>query len=112
MSSDVISLTLAFNDGTVRTARLGNVGGVNGGALRLIPAGKDSKDWHKVEYSAVLAVDKGDTQISLDNAVKMLDGAAGWYSWTPIAQGAHTVARGDTSVDLQRVAHGTVVILR
>ena len=82
-TENVYDLTLTFDDGTVRTARLGLVQGVSpeaeGMTRCLAPSG--SKVWNKVTGQAVLPIPYGMRTLKI-NGVDTdtgLDGAQGWY---------------------------------
>ena len=86
-NENVYDLTLAFDDGTVRNAKIGLVQGVKSGAEGstrcLAPAG--SRKWRQVSGRAVLPVPYGITSFTIDFSdagmimESGLDGAAGWY---------------------------------
>ena len=83
-TENVYDLTLTFNDGTVRTAKLGLVQGLSpdaeGTTRCLAPTG--SKVWKKVKGRAVLPIPYGMTSFKV-NGVDTdtgLDGAQGWYA--------------------------------
>ena len=102
---NVYDLTLTFNDGTVRTARLGLIQGLvggNEGATRcLAPFG--SSKWRRVEERAVFPIPYGVTAFSLllDGVDEIsetgLDGAAGWYALS--MSGRKTAALAMTDAD-------------
>jgi len=82
-AENVYSLTLEFNDGTVRTARLGVISGLEwggSGVTRCI-APKDGIKWSVKGYSAVVPVPYGTISLSVDgDAVETgLAGEQGWY---------------------------------
>ena len=83
-TENVYDLTLTFDDGTERTAKLGLVQGLSpdaeGTTRCLAPAG--SKVWNKVKGQAVLPIPYGMKTITI-NGVDTdtgLDGAQGWYA--------------------------------
>ena len=83
-TENVYDLTLTFNDGTERTAKLGLVQGLSpdaeGTTRCLAPAG--SKVWNRVKGRAVLPIPYGMTSFKI-NGVDTdtgLDGAQGWYA--------------------------------
>ena len=83
-TENVYDLTLTFNDGTERTAKLGLVQGLSpdaeGTTRCLAPTG--SKVWNKVKGRAVLPIPYGMTSFKI-NGVDTdtgLDGAQGWYA--------------------------------
>lgn len=83
-TENVYDLTLTFNDGTVRTAKLGLVQGLSpdseGTTRCLAPAG--SKVWKRVNGKAVLPIPYGMKTLKI-NGVDTdtgLDGAQGWYA--------------------------------
>ena len=86
---NVYDLTLTFNDGTVRSARLGLIQGLapggEGSTRCLAPFG--GRKWRKVDKRAVLPVPYGVKAFSFQVdgqgpiAETGLDGAAGWYAF-------------------------------
>ena len=83
-TENVYDLTLTFNDGTERTAKLGLVQGFSpdseGTTRCLAPSG--SRVWNKVKGQAVLPIPYGMKTITI-NGVDTdtgLDGAQGWYA--------------------------------
>lgn len=83
-TENVYDLTLTFDDGTVRTAKLGLVQGLSpdaeGTTRCLAPA--ESKVWSKVKGRAVLPIPYGTTSLKVnDQEVDTgLGGAQGWYA--------------------------------
>ena len=86
---NVYDLVLEFDNGTVRTARLGVVRGIAGGgeaATRCIPS-IGSWQWGKVENRATIPIPCGTTSFSLQVAGESevvdagLGGEAGWYAF-------------------------------
>lgn len=83
-TENVYDLTLTFNDGTVRTAKLGLVQGLSpdseGTTRCLAPAG--SKVWNKVKGQAVLPIPYGMKTLKINgvDTATGLDGAQGWYA--------------------------------
>lgn len=81
---NVYDLTLSFNDGTVRTAKLGLIQGLadgaKGAARCLLSDG--SRAWQKVRNRAVLPIPCGVDPVYIGgNAVETgLGGAQGWYA--------------------------------
>ncbi len=86
---NVYDLTLTFNDGTVRSARLGLIQGLapggEGSTRCLAPFG--GRKWRKVENRAVMPIPYGTKAFSFqvegggEVAETGLDGAAGWYAF-------------------------------
>lgn len=81
-TEDVYDLTLTFDDGTVRTARLGCVVGYDGtdvGSTRCLVNASPRK-WGKVKEHAVLPVPCGATTLTVGGQDRPtgLAGAAGW----------------------------------
>ena len=95
-TENVYDLTLMFNDGTVRTAKLGLIQGLSPdteGATRCLAPAEGSV-WNKVKYRAVLPIPYGTTSLSMQTnggEWKELDtglnGAQGWYALSPIGRG-------------------------
>ena len=83
-TENVYDLTLTFDDGTVRTAKLGLVQGLSpdseGTTRCLAPAG--SKVWNKVKGRAVLPIPYGMTSFKVngEDVDPELKGAQGWYA--------------------------------
>ena len=106
-TENVYDLTLTFDDGTVRTAKLGLIQGLDSGAKGsarcLAPA--VGRVWNTAKYRAVLPIPHGMGSFSLKlndgdwkNVDPGLDGAQGWYALSPIG-------RGDT-LSLSYIADG------
>lgn len=106
-TENVYDLTLTFNDGTVRTAKLGLIQGLDSGAKGsarcLAPA--DGRVWNTAKYRAVLPIPYGMESFSVrlndgawENIDPGLNGAQGWYALSPIR-------RGD-SISLSYIADG------
>ena len=95
-TENVYDLTLTFDDGTVRTAKLGLIQGLSPdseGATRCLAPAEGSV-WNKVKYRAVLPIPYGTTSLSMQTNSgewKELDtglnGAQGWYALSPIGRG-------------------------
>ncbi|MBP3406724.1 MAG: hypothetical protein J6N18_11525 [Kiritimatiellae bacterium] len=106
-TENVYDLTLTFNDGTVRTAKLGLIQGLDSGAKGsarcLAPA--DGRVWNTAKYRAVLPIPHGMESFS----VKLIDGA--WENIEPGLNGAQgcyalsPIRRGD-SISLSYIADG------
>ena len=81
---NVYDLTLAFNDGTVRTAKLGLIAGLSAGAKGatrcLVPAG--NRSWKRVSGRAVLPISYGKGTLVVDGVSvdTGLKGSQGWYA--------------------------------
>lgn len=95
-TENVYDLVLSFDDGTVRTARVGVVQGhsvgFEGVARCVLP--HDSTTWCKVKYRAVLPIPYGTDSVTVlrDGAEPVvvdtcLDGAQGWFALAPIMCG-------------------------
>ena len=80
---DYYEFVLSFDDGTVRTAKLGLIQGLSaeaeGSTRCLVPV--DSRKWSKVIGRAVVPVPAGSASLSVDGKTVEtgLSGAAGWY---------------------------------
>ena len=95
-TENVYELTLSFDNGTVRTAKIGLVSGVtsgNEGTTCCIPS-SESPGWNRIRYRAVLPIPYGMTSFtySLNGGEPTevdtgLDGAQGWYAFGPVARG-------------------------
>lgn len=83
-TENVYDLTLTFDDGTVRTAKLGLVQGLSpdseGTTRCLAPSG--SRVWNKVKGQAVLPIPYGMTSFKINGQETDtgLEGAQGWYA--------------------------------
>jgi len=87
-NENVYDLTLSFNDGTVRTAKLGLIDGYSPyaeGTTRCL-APSNGRIWGSVRNRAVLPIPYGTTSFSVvvngepQSADTGLDGAQGWYA--------------------------------
>jgi len=87
-TENVYDLTLSFNDGTVRTAKLGLIDGYSPnaeGTTRCL-APSNGRVWGKVRDRAVLPIPYGTTSFSVtvngepQSADTGLNGAQGWYA--------------------------------
>ena len=111
-TEDVYDFTLTFNDGTVRTAKLGLIAGLGDGegqARCLAPASGSA--WEKVKGQVAIPIPYGMTSFEINGTSTDtgLDGAQGWYalklksnvsaalsglvgedSWTALLKGAAT----------------------
>ena len=106
-TENVYELTLTFNDGTVRMARLGLIQGLvagSEGSTRCIaPFG--SARWRKVDRLAVMPIPFGITSFLLrfDDGSEVsdtgLDGAAGWYAIALSGHGEASLAMTDSYGD-------------
>lgn len=119
-SENVYELTLSFNDGTVRTARIGLVRGYSSGAEAttsvLSPAG--GAGWSRVKRRAVMPIPYGMTAFSV-NGVEVdtgLGGDQGWYALMMASgEGAEVSmdAGGETfSADLLGLGDGCIMSFR
>ena len=101
-TENVYDLTLTFDDGTVRMAKLGLVQGLSpdaeGTTRCLAPAG--SKVWNDVRKKAVLPIPYGMTSFKIngEETDTGLKGAQGWYALGKIGNGE--------TVSLSMVADG------
>ena len=80
---DVVTLTLAFDDGTVRTAYLGAVTGLGSGgsAMAAPPRNVALPSWAKFHDRAVVAIPFGAKALTVNGEpLPGLDGSAGWRS--------------------------------
>ena len=111
-TEDVYDFTLTFNDGTVRTAKLGLIAGLGDGEGQtrcLAPASGSA--WEKVKGQVAIPIPYGMTSFEINGTSTDtgLDGAQGWYvlklksnvsaalsglvvedSWTALLKGAAT----------------------
>lgn len=91
-SENVYDLTLAFDDGTVRTARIGVIRGVQSGAEGVtrcnLPLG--TSRGQGVRGRTVIPVPYGTETLCVDgeDVETGLDGAQGWYALCPLDAGA------------------------
>lgn len=94
-NENVYELALSFNDGTVRTAKLGLIQGLmtdGNGATRCI-APKDGARWSKTRSRAVMPIPYGMKSFSVVvNGKEVddgfgLDGAQGWYALSGLKTG-------------------------
>ena len=103
-NENVYALTLTFNDGTERTARLGCVkGGADASqasACCVLP--RDGTKWVRMEEHPVIPIPYGTTRFEVDGVAVdtgLEDGAQGWAVLGPYATGAtaslELVAGGD-----------------
>ena len=105
-TENVYALALSFDDGTVRTAKLGLVQGHSsgsGGNARCILSGS-AFSWNKVKYRAVLPVPYGmkTVKITVDgketvDADTGLGGAQGWFALDPVARGDRVSVSGSAN---------------
>lgn len=82
-SENVYDLTLSFDDGTTRTARIGVVQGVGttGASARCVLRAS-SKKWRRVERRAVVPIPDGTESLTIDGETTCdlgLDGCRGWH---------------------------------
>lgn len=81
-TEDVYDFTLTFNDGTVRTAKLGLIAGLGDGegqTRSLAPASGSA--WEKVKGQVAIPIPYGMTSFEINGTSTDtgLDGAQGWY---------------------------------
>ena len=121
-TENVYDLALAFNDGTVRTAKLGLIKGLadnaEGTTRCIVPS--SARAWPKAKRRAVLPIPYGTTSfaVSLDGGEAVvtdtgLGGAQGWYVLSPISgdrQFSLSLASpfGDFAATLLGINEGTV----
>ena len=91
----VLDLSITYRDSgddTLKeeTARVGWVTGVDGHPTRLVTAA-DGKPWTSVEKYAVLPIPEGTTAFTVDSAAQDYD-APGWWEWSRIKAGEHSLA--------------------
>ena len=85
-AENVYDMTLAFNDGTVRTAKLGLVqgyaAGSGEGAVTRVLAPKGDTKWKGAHRRTVLPIPYGMTSLTVNGVVTDtgLGGAQGWYA--------------------------------
>lgn len=87
-TENVYDLTLTFDDGTIRTAKIGLINGVSTdaeGATRCLLPANDRK-WNKVVRQAVLPIPYGMTSFTVDGQETEtgLKGAQGWFAIGPV----------------------------
>ena len=109
-TENVYSLALEFNDGTVRTARLGVISGVElggSGVTRCI-APKDGGKWSVKGYGAVVPVPYGTISLSVggEPVDTGLGGDQGWYCVSLPAVGQQLALSLETDADV----YGTVLV--
>lgn len=125
-TENVYDLALAFNDGTVRTAKLGLIKGLADNAVGttrcIVPS--SARAWPKAKRRAVLPIPYGTTSfaVSLDGGEAVvtdtgLGGAQGWYVLSPISgdrQFALSLATpsGNFAATLLGIDEGTFFIIR
>ena len=118
---DVYTLTLTFDDGTVRTAYLGAVDGLATGGTstsrRMRTAG--SPRWASFNDYAAIAIPAGATALTVNGAaLPDLDGSAGWrlikFNGTPDYNLSMTVTNSASplTATLHGFPGGTILILR
>ena len=121
-AENVYDLTLAFNDGTVRRAKLGLVQGYSDsggeGASTRVLAPKGDAKWNVVKKRVVMPVPYGTTSLSV-NGVEIEDAAAnaqGWYALSGSSGDAVTVSLQESGtlheVSLAVYGLGHFVIIR
>lgn len=116
---DVYTMTIAFDDGTVRTAKIGRVRGAGSdeGTTRVL-ADDAGKRWQRLPGTAVLPIPQGSSVISIDGqeVETGLEGAQGWFGLgalsgtTPVAVTFESVD-GDLAALLYRPG-GLMMLLR
>ena len=79
---NVYFLKLTFDEGTVRTAKLAAVQGLQPGSEGftrcIVPYG--ASNWNRIYGRAVLPIPYGCTSLTVDGQRKELDGAQGWFA--------------------------------
>ena len=102
-SENVYDLTLSFDDGMVRTAKLGLVRGYakGGSAATRLLAPKDGAKWKGVTKRAVLPISFGTSSV-LVNGVETDTGLGGDQGWFAVqlknAQGRISTPEGDSGM--------------
>jgi hypothetical protein len=118
---DVYTLTLSFDDGTVRTAYLGAVDGLatGGTATSRRMRTASSPQWANFNDYAAIAIPAGATALTVNGTpLPDLDGSAGWrlvkYDGTPQYDLAMTVAGSASPLlaTLNGFAGGTILYMR
>ena len=115
-SENVYSLTLTFNDGTVKTATLGRIrGSVQGNAATIRYANPDSVAWQRTGSLSVLAVLPGASALSVDGGEATAVAGAGYQAWRLPDDQPHTltlsVGEDEIEATLQ-LLKGTIVLFR
>ena len=119
-SECVVDLRLVLKDTRgraveTRTARLGVVRGVGTDAAEA-PVRDPSRRaaWKRTGASAVLPVAAGVSSVTIDGTAfgTGLDGAAGWFWWTPIGEGVHTLGCGGFEARVRCGVPGALLLLR
>ena len=95
---NVYTLTLAFDKGEPKTAKLGWVKSEASGATATaayVPEG--TRKWHRAAAWNVLPIPFGATALAVDGepVETDLDGAAGWYEWRPDETRKYALGYGD-----------------
>lgn len=100
-NEDVYTMTIAFDDGTVKTAYLGAVTGCGSNGSAISPRARLSStpEWPRFQKKAVMAIPFGARALTVnDEPVPGLDGSAGWRLLKS--------AGGDTDVELSLTLDG------
>ena len=106
-AENVYDMTLAFNDGTVRTAKLGLVqgyaAGSGEGAFTRVLAPKGDTRWKGVHRRAVMPIPYGMTSFTVNGVATDtgLGGAQGWYAIAAAPDAAVVLAAevGDAAIE-------------
>ena len=94
-SENVYSLTLTFNDGTVKTASLGRIrGAVQGSAatIRYAPVPVDSSVAQRVSKVSVFAIPPETSALQVDGVDLPFVSGAGYLTWTCPDRQAHALS--------------------
>lgn len=113
------TITLAFNDGTEKSAVLGVVRGTGASAstagVAVLPDPTAAKWGHFKAKAVTVPVPEGAESITVDGEVKPtgLGGDAGWYTVAPVKGGADTtVAVGESEVTLTADGNGLLLLFK
>ena len=113
------TITLAFNDGTEKSAVLGVVRGTGASAstagVAVLPDPTAAKWGHFKAKAVTVPVPEGVESITVDGEAKPtgLGGDAGWYTVAPVKGGADTtVAVGESEVTLTADGNGLLLLFK
>lgn len=113
------TITLAFNDGTEKSAVLGVVRGTGASAstdgVAVLPDPTADKWGHFKAKAVTVPVPEGAESITVDGEVRPtgLGGDAGWYTVAPVKGGAETVvAVGGSEVTLTADGNGLYILFK
>ena len=99
-SEKVLDLSLSYLDGNgavieERTASIGLVRGVDSASTEVVADGELSAKWamrKTKSASAVIPVPESSGPLTIDEGEPIATDAPGWYFWSGIAAGSHTLA--------------------